>query len=97
MNTLSSYRYELFAAANEVEREQMLRALELAAISYFDENISLHDGVMKVIGELRAAGHDLWSFDEHDEFELWCHNWTRSQQPGISLEFRQGAVVATWK
>ncbi|HEY4058664.1 MAG TPA: hypothetical protein VGM39_18755, partial [Kofleriaceae bacterium] len=25
----------------------------------------------RIVEELRALGHDLWSFDEDDEFQIW--------------------------
>ncbi len=31
--------------------------------------------------ELRALGHDLWSFDESTDFQEWCGDWTNPKQP----------------
>ena len=31
--------------------------------------------------ELRALGHDLWSFDESTDFQVWCGNWADPARP----------------
>ncbi len=36
------------------------------------DEADFHQGSMKLVGELRALGHDLWTFDESDEMEVWC-------------------------
>jgi hypothetical protein len=34
-----------------------------------------------LIEELRSLGHDLWSFDESDDFQLWCGDYVSPKQP----------------
>jgi hypothetical protein len=34
-----------------------------------------------LVDELRRLGHDLWSFDESDDFQAWCGDWTRPPRP----------------
>jgi hypothetical protein len=34
-----------------------------------------------LIDELRQLGHDLWSFDESDDFQIWCADWTKPPRP----------------
>lgn len=51
-----------------------------------------HAGVAKLIGELRAAGHDLWSFDADDDMEAWCPNYRTPTGPGIVITFRTDGV-----
>lgn len=52
-----------------------------------------------VIEELRQLGHDLWSFDESDEFQAWCGNWVHPKYPYeliVEMSYRAGqaAVVS---
>lgn len=46
------------------------------------------------IEELRALGHDLWSFDESDEFQTWGPNYEALPRPGIVVTFSAPDVVA---
>ena len=54
--------------------------------------------VTNIIGELRLLGHDIWSFDEDDEWQIWCGNWIKSENSGkLNLHFRSAdGVQATW-
>lgn len=54
--------------------------------------------VAAIVGELRAQGHDLWSFDEDDGFQIWCPSWTaKPPRPGIIVDFRRhGEVTVDW-
>jgi len=42
---------------------------------------------------------DLWSFDESDEFQQWCADWTKPRLGGdlILLFEASSRVVVTWK
>ncbi|HTL32227.1 MAG TPA: hypothetical protein VL326_03830 [Kofleriaceae bacterium] len=51
-----------------------------------------HAGVTKLIRELRAVGHDLWSFDADDDMEAWCPNYQTPTGPGIVITFRTDGV-----
>jgi hypothetical protein len=53
-------------------------------------------GVKTLIEELRALGHDLWSFDEDDDASIWCQDWTKAAAPGIVITFRTTGVDVTW-
>ena len=48
--------------------------------------------------ELRMLGHDLFSFDADDEFEIWCGDWTKEcASSPLVLTFRfPGVVRAEW-
>jgi hypothetical protein len=35
---------------------------------------------MALINELRSLGHDLWSFDESTDFQLWCGDYVNRRQ-----------------
>ena len=35
-----------------------------------------------IIEELRNLGHDLWSFDESDDFQIWTGDWVAQSSLG---------------
>ena len=49
------------------------------------------------VAELRALGHDLWSFDESTDFQIWCPNYAQPTGPGIIVTFTESEdVVVEW-
>ena len=78
---------------SEEEREILL--LEMSNVltqnisdALFDQNIT------QVIEELRKIGHDLWSFDNNDDFQSWCGDWSKTENIGkLVLEFTKNAPV----
>lgn len=55
-----------------------------------------HEGVRALVEELRALDHDLWSFDESDEMEVWCPNYQTPSGPGIVVTFTTEGVKVAW-
>lgn len=55
-----------------------------------------HQSVQGLVSELRLLGHDLWSFDESDEMEVWCPNYQTPSGPGIVVTFRPDKVNVEW-
>ena len=51
-----------------------------------------HQGVQDLVAELRQVGHDLWSFDESDEMEVWCPNYQNPTGPGLVVTFTTDGV-----
>jgi hypothetical protein len=41
--------------------------------------------VKTIISELRASGHDLWLFDDHGEWQVWCGDWGKPEGEGGKL------------
>lgn len=81
-----------FTAADTAGRSAL--CAELADVLYrrLRDEPEFHAGVAKLIGELRAAGHDLWSFDADDDMEAWCPNYQTPTGPGIVITFRTDGV-----
>jgi hypothetical protein len=52
--------------------------------------VRFHDVVVAAVSDLRQAGHDLWSYDEDEEFEVWGPNYALPSGPGIVITFRSG-------
>lgn len=48
---------------------------------------SFRHEVHRCVQELRALGHDLWSFEESDEFQTWGPNYVAPTGPGIVVTF----------
>jgi len=44
--------------------------------------------VSTLVSELRAQGHDMWSWDEDDDFAVWGPNYSKPSGPGIVVTFR---------
>lgn len=55
-----------------------------------------HPGVHDLVEVLRALGHDLWSYDEEDEMEVWGPNYHTPSGPGIIVTFTPEGVTVEW-
>jgi hypothetical protein len=59
--------------------------------------IRFHDAVQSAVSDLRDAGHDLWSFDEDDDFEVWGPDNARPSGPGVVITFAvDGPTTVSW-
>lgn len=57
---------------------------------------AFHQSVESLVSGLRALGHDLWSFDESDDMEVWGPNYETPSGPGIVVTFRSDEVIVEW-
>jgi hypothetical protein len=79
--------------------ERWLRCARLATV--ISDRVRSADDfsgrVEELVGELRSAGHDLWSFDSDGEtFEVWRPDYARTG-PGIIVTFRvDGPSEVAW-
>ena len=72
-------------------------AVELgAALAERLRGRNFHEQVGQLVEELRSLGHDLWSFDESDDFEVWCPNYHAASGPGIVITFTVEDVRVEW-
>ncbi len=73
------FSYDSFSRADDP------RALSTELQDELTERIraadSPEDEGRRIINELRNLGHDLWSFDESDDFQLWCGSWVAWKHP----------------
>ena len=80
-----------FASATDAERQVLCERLSAVVTERLSRAPSFRQGVEVLVSELRAAGHDLWSFDEDGRsWELWCANWVEPTEPGIIVHFQSG-------
>ncbi len=82
-----------FLEADEDQRKELCEELSDMLSLRLRSAPSFHAGVLDCIGQLRSEGHDLWSFDEGDDFELWCPDYSQPSGPGLVLTFDMPAKV----
>jgi hypothetical protein len=85
------FSYDQFTAGTDDDRDRLTRDLadELTRRVRAAADPAKAGG--DCIEDLRALGHDLWSFDEDDDFQLWCGNWTatvRALELTVEITYR---------
>jgi len=87
----------LFLSASGPERERLCSELAGAIVVRLQSSdVGFHDEVFRTVKELRDLGHDLWSFDEDDDLEVWCPNYHTSSGPGLLIKFFVDSVEVDW-
>jgi len=81
-----------FDRANDAGRATLSAELCEALTERLKGTPDFHQGVNQLVTELRDIGHDLWSFDESDEMEVWCPNYQTPNGPGIVVTFTTEGV-----
>jgi len=93
---VEQYSKAAFTSADEQRRATLLAELADTLTARF-EPTDFHSSVGKLVGELRSLGHDLWSYDEEDEYEIWGPDYHTPKGPGIIVTFRDsGSVTVAW-
>ncbi len=87
-----------FDGIHEADRDALCTRLAAAITKRLASDLHFHDLVGSVVSELRALGHDLWSFDQDgDTFEIWCPNYAHPTGPGLVITFRfDGPTEVRW-
>jgi hypothetical protein len=85
-----------FSDADGATRDALCRDLERLLAARLEAAPDREAALEQVIAELRALGHDLWSFDQNDVFEVWCPDWHVPSGPGIVVTFAGLAVSVEW-
>ena len=87
----ATLRYPSFATltnATDTGRAEQLRTIEILANAQRDPEQPLNVWSAIVVEALRAAGHELFGFDEDGEsFELWTTDWSKPSRSGLTLTF----------
>jgi len=97
-DSLAQFDRAAFLARAGEEREALCNRLAADLSTRVRGAAPLHDAVMAAIAELRSAGHDLWSFDADDDFEIWGPNYMTPTGPGIVIMFHQDdATTVEWR
>jgi hypothetical protein len=77
-------------------RAERCRELACTLAERLKEAENFHAIVVSLVSALRAVGHDLWSFDESDDVEVWGPNYEKPSGPGIVVTFRPDEVIVEW-
>jgi hypothetical protein len=77
------FAYDNFVAATDADRRRLADELAQELTRRVQASSDPAQAGYDCIADLKALGHDLWSFDESDDFQLWCGDWTA---PKRSLE-----------
>lgn len=93
-----------FGRSEFMEEGKAARTARCAALARVASDVvrqrgerDFHGVVQQVVDDLRAAGHDLWSYDEEDEFEVWGPNYVDGSRAGLIITFHaDGRVEAVW-
>ena len=92
------YSSHRFNEASEPERKQLLIDLADALRAALQSAADFHGTAYRLVADLRALGHDLYSFDESDEMQVWCPDWTKPSMHGLVVEFRSPSdVKVNWR
>lgn len=79
--------------ANRCDELARVLTERIKGLSEFD----FHRKVASIVSELRALGHDLWSFDASDDMEAWAPDYGKKTGPGLVVTFYlDDDVVAEW-
>jgi hypothetical protein len=95
---LEGFERRAFEQADEPERQALCDRLAVAISERIRAAPSFFECIPALVEELRAAGHDLWSYDSDGEgWEVWCPNWAKPTGPGIFVVFRaEGPSEVGW-
>jgi hypothetical protein len=85
-----------FLAADGVRRALLCDRLGTVLTERMRRGGEFHETVVRTVSDLRALGHDLWSFDEDEQEEVWCSNYENPTGPGIIVTFRPERVIVEW-
>ncbi|MDP2344401.1 MAG: hypothetical protein Q8O67_25810 [Deltaproteobacteria bacterium] len=90
-------RFSLDHFERAASRKELCLDLQTTLDGLIDRGDRFHASVMSIVERLRLVGHDLWSFDEEEEYEIWCPDYSRGQGRGLILTFRvDGPVEVDW-
>lgn len=70
------------------DKRNLLRAdLALMLTERLKSAPHFHRAVYASVAELKAAGHDLTSYDESDEMQVWGPDYVGESGPGLVITF----------
>jgi len=91
-------RFSHHNLVNSPERESLLEALRIETTRRLQATSDPANEGYSLVEELRRLGHDLWSFDEDDDFQIWCGSWTARKHPWeliLYVNFREDEIPHT--
>jgi hypothetical protein len=80
--------------------DSLLRDLEVLLTARLEASANRPDEAYRLVQELKSLGHDLYSFDDSPDFQLWCGDWVHPKEPYeliLAITFEPPAVVASFR
>ena len=90
---MDEFSKEAFMFAGETERKALCQRLAQDLSDGLQRADDFWEFISQAVAKLRSLGHDLWSMDASDDFEIWGPNYVDSTGPGILVTFRLGEGV----
>ena len=98
---------ESSAALREFSKEELVKLeprsrdtqctrLQRLLTSQMRSDQQFHDKVASIVSQLRSIGHDLLSYDESDETEVWGPDYQNPSGPGLVITFHPDDVNVEW-
>jgi hypothetical protein len=84
---MEKFTKQLFISVDQATRAQLCTDLAQELTARLTGSTNLHTAVRNVVDDLRRVGHDLWSLDESDDFEVWGPNYESPTGPGLVITF----------
>jgi hypothetical protein len=70
------FSYDRFVAGTDADRQRLADDLAQELTRRVQASADPAQAGYDCVDDLKSVGHDLWSFDESDDFQLWCGDWT---------------------
>jgi hypothetical protein len=91
---MQEYAKQRFLDVGPEQRSELCAKLAESLSAAVASSPDFRGAVRRSVDALRQAGHDLWSIDEADEFEVWGPNYQDPTGPGLILTFPIADSVA---
>jgi hypothetical protein len=72
----SRFSYDAFVAATDAGRQRLAEDLSEELTRRVQASADAAQAAYDCVDDLRGLGHDLWSLDESDDFQLWGGDYT---------------------
>lgn len=93
---MKEYSRDVFVRLDDETRSELARRLSGFLSAQMAGDSEFHRRVMDLVSALRDVGHDLWSYDEDDDFEVWGPSYVQPSGPGLVIRFEPASVHAAW-
>lgn len=94
INVFSRHHFE---SVDMSERQHLCQELQAILKTILGKKDNFAAEIMAIIKYLRLLGHDLWSYDEDEDRQVWGRDYTKKNPPGLLIEFyRPDEVNVTW-
>jgi hypothetical protein len=74
------FSYDSFVAGTDADRQRIADDLAQELTRRVQASADPAQAASDCVDDLKSLGHDLWSFDESDDLQLWCGDWTAPER-----------------